>query len=80
MTTTQTTLTTLARHHLAQRMPNKISAFRSECKTIKEHLKMVDDAMKIHDWASVEELLNEVAAMANQMTELANQNKQAKGW
>jgi hypothetical protein len=75
-----TTLTTLQRKHLAERMPNKIGAFRSEMKTIREHLRMADEAMKIHDWSSVEEIMNEVACMANQLMGHAEQNKIEKGY
>ena len=70
-----TTLTTLQKHHMAQNAIHKMSAFRSEYKSIKEHLKMADDAMKIHDWASVEEIMLEVSAMANQLNEFAADNK-----
>lgn len=73
-------LTSLQRHHLAQAMPNKITAMRSEMKYIKELLKHADEAMKIHDWSDVAEIFNELATASTELMLKAEENQEKKGY
>lgn len=76
---TYKTLTSLQRNNLSQKMPNKISNFREEIKTVKQHLRMIDEAMKAHEWNDVSELLNEIATMSTELMVKAQENAIKRG-
>jgi hypothetical protein len=80
MNTNTNQLTSLQRHHLAQDMPNKITAMRSEMKYIKALLKQADEAMKIHDWSDVAAIFNELATASTELMVKAEENQQKKGY
>ena len=71
-------LSTLAIHHLGQKMPHKQTAIRAEMRTIREHLRMADADMKLHNWQSVAELMNEIAAMATELMVQAQTNQETR--
>lgn len=74
MNTTPNQLTSLQRHHLAQNLPNKITAIRSEIRDIKALLKQADEAMKIHNWSDVADIFNEIAATSTGLMVRAEEN------
>lgn len=73
-------LSTLAIYHLAQKMPHKQTTIRAEMRTIREHLRIADAEMKLHNWQSVAELMNEIAAMATHLMVQAEENQEMKGY
>ena len=75
---TKSRLTTLQVHHLAQRMPYRQTAIRAEMRAIREHLRMADADMKLHNWDSVAELMNEIVAMATELTTRAQLNVESR--
>jgi len=76
--TTPTQLTSTQRHHLGQDMPNKITAIRGEIKDIKAMLKQADEAMKIHDWADVADIFNEIATASTELMVRAEENNRKR--
>lgn len=80
MNTTPNQLTSLQRHHLAQNLPNKITAIRSEIRDIKALLKQADEAMKIHQWSDAAEIFNELATVSTELMVKAQENHLEKGY
>lgn len=80
MNTTTNQLTSLQRSHLSQRMPNKMTQLRSEMQDIKDHLRSANEAMKMHDWSTAQDIFNEISCMATELMVKAEQNKIAKGY
>ena len=75
-----TQISTLQKHHLAQRVPNKQTVMRKELRTIREHLREAEQDMKEHKWQSVAELLNEIATMATELRIQAEANDAVTAW
>lgn len=74
MDNTENTLSSLQRHHYAQDAPNKIGAFRHEIRDIREMLRQVDHAMKLHEWSDAADALNEIATIATELMAKAQEN------
>lgn len=68
------TLSTLQRHHYAQDAPNKIGTFRHEIRDVREILRQVDHAMKLHEWTDAADALNEIATIATELMVKAQEN------